>query len=83
MTELAVTIGRELRRLRLREGMTQQEVADALAIPRAVVCRRERGRHVMHLSSVAAHARAVGGGLGHVLVQVDLASGALTRRSLP
>lgn len=73
----AAIIGRELRRLRLREGLTQAEVAAVLGLERTHVSRRERGQHLVRLDHIAEHAQACGGSLGHVLVQLDLAAGAL------
>lgn len=75
--EIAVLLGAELRRLRLREGMTQAEVATALGLPRAVIARRERGKHLPQIDRLEKQARVCGGSLGHLLIQLDLASGAL------
>jgi transcriptional regulator with XRE-family HTH domain len=75
--ELRIIVGRELRRLRERERLTQREVAWRLALPPPVIGRRERGKHEMWIENIAEHAEACGGSLGHVLIQVDLALGTL------
>lgn len=77
MIAVAAVVGDELKRLRLREGMSQAEVGVALGIAREIVARRERGKHLCTLASIAAQARACGGSLAHVLVRVDVATGAL------
>lgn len=74
---IAEVVGLELKRLRLREGMTQSDVARELDLAREIVARRERGKHLVTLDNIEEHARACGGSLGHVLVQVDIARGSL------
>lgn len=76
---VAQVVGAELRRLREREGLTLRELADALTLPRPVVGRRELGKHLPCLASLDAQARAAGGSLGHLLLQLDLANGVLPR----
>jgi transcriptional regulator with XRE-family HTH domain len=74
---LAVIVGAELRRLRRRELMTQADVARALKLPRPVISRRERGLHLPTVDRLEAQARVCGGSIGHLLIQLDLATGAL------
>jgi len=74
---LAVVVGVELRRMRMRAGLTQLDIARALKLPRPVVSRRERGVHTMQIAHIDEHARACGGSLALVLLRVDIASGAL------
>lgn len=76
-SELARVVGAELRRLRLRSRLSQGEVAQRLRLPRTVVSRRERGKHMMLVEHADEHARACDGSFAHVLLSIDLASGAL------
>lgn len=69
--------GDELRRLRLRAGMTQAELETVTGIARPILCRAERGVHTMTLETCTRIAEGCGGGLGHVLLAVDRAIGAL------
>lgn len=70
-------IGAELRRLRLRAGLTQEDVARAMSSHRPIVGRNERGRHATSLAMIDAQARACGGSLAHVLCAYDVAMGTL------
>ena len=74
---VARAAGAELRRLRLRAGLSQDDVARALGSFREVVSRTERGVCVPRLGTCARFASICGGGLGHVLLAVDRATGAL------
>jgi len=71
--------GRELRRLRHRAGLTAAELADLLGSHRPIISRIERGTHTTKVDTAARFARACGGGLGHVLLAIDLELGALPR----
>lgn len=71
--------GAALRRLRVRAGFTQGDVAALLNSHRPIISRIEAGRHTPTLNVAARYARACGGGLGHVLLAIDQALGVLPR----
>ena len=75
--DIGTFVAAELRRLRLRAGLAQDEVATAMGSHRPIVCRNERGRHTMRLDHIDRQARACGGSLAHVLYAYDVATGAL------
>lgn len=75
--DIRLVIAAELRRLRLRAGLTQADVARALGSHRPIVSRNEHGRHVMSLEFIDRQARVCGGSLAHVLLAYDVATGAL------
>jgi transcriptional regulator with XRE-family HTH domain len=58
--EVGETIGYQLRRLRRRRGMTQEELADRANVSRDLVAKLEQGqRHTARLASLASFARAL------------------------
>lgn len=57
---LALAVGARLRLARQARGLTQQEVARAIASHRPIVARTEHGRHVPSLDVLARHGAAVG-----------------------
>ena len=75
--DIRTFVGAELRRLRLRAGLAQDDVATALGSHRPIISRNERGLHAMALEHIDRQARACGGSLAHVLYAYDVATGAL------
>lgn len=75
--DIRTFVAGELRRLRLRAGLTQKDVAIAMGSHRPIVCRNERGTYLVSIATVAAQARACDSSLAHVLYAYDVATGAL------
>lgn len=74
----------ELRELRVRRGLTQQQVAERMEIDQSTVARIESGRRDVHLSTLRLYALALHVSIEHVVVDVeDPATGlpALNRRA--
>lgn len=60
MTEESKKIIDRLRVLRLKKGMSQQEVADALGILQGNIARIEHGKHNTGIDIIAKYARLLG-----------------------
>ena len=73
--EVDETIGYQLRRLRRRRGLTQEELADRANVSRDLVAKLEQGRrHTARITSLASFARALDVGLS-ALVERDAEDG--------
>jgi transcriptional regulator with XRE-family HTH domain len=73
--EVDETIGYQLRRLRRRRGLTQEELADRANVSRDLVAKLEQGRRrTARITSLASFARALDVGLS-ALVQRDADDG--------
>lgn len=62
-------IGRSLRELRQRRGLTQQQVADLARLPREKIVRLEQGRGTTAIEAYVAAAHAMGAELTLVPTQ--------------
>jgi transcriptional regulator with XRE-family HTH domain len=66
--EVDETIGYQLRRLRRRRGLTQEELADRANVSRDLVAKLEQGRrHTARITSLASFARALDVGLSELV----------------
>jgi DNA-binding XRE family transcriptional regulator len=72
---IATAAGAELRRLRVKAGLSQVEVARRASSHRPIICRGERGVHMPDLATCARIAHACGGELFDVLAAIDDALG--------
>ena len=72
---IAIAAGAELRRMRVRAGLSQRQVAVLLDSHRPIICRIERGAHMPTIETCQLFAAVTGGDPRDVLSAVDQALG--------